>query len=73
MERKEEILRKFGERVTELRLRKNLSLRELAIAAGLERNKMQRIEEGKVNILFTTILALAGALGITPEELMEFL
>ncbi|HMH22320.1 MAG TPA: helix-turn-helix transcriptional regulator [Puia sp.] len=70
MERKEELLKKFGQRLAALRQQKNLSVRELADAAGLAYRRVQLIEAGKVNLLFTTILALARALGISPDELL---
>jgi transcriptional regulator with XRE-family HTH domain len=71
MDRKEEALRQFGQRLAALRQQKNLSIRELADAAGLESRQVQQIEEGKVNLLFTTLLALARGLEITPDQLLE--
>lgn len=73
MDRSEKVLRKFGRRLTELREQKELTIRELAKRSGLDARQIGRIEAGKVNILFSTILALARGLGITPEELLESL
>jgi transcriptional regulator with XRE-family HTH domain len=73
MERKEELLKKFGRQLAALRKQKRLSIRQLAAAADLEYKKVQRIEAGKVNLLFTTILALARALEVDPEELLQSL
>jgi transcriptional regulator with XRE-family HTH domain len=73
MDRNEKAMLKFGQHVAELRLQKNLSVRELASRSGMDQRQIDRIEAGKVNILFTTILALARGLGITPEELLESL
>jgi transcriptional regulator with XRE-family HTH domain len=73
MERNEKALHKFGLHLAGLRKKKNLSVRELASRSGLDHRQIGRIEAGKVNILFTTILALARGLGITPEELLESL
>jgi transcriptional regulator with XRE-family HTH domain len=70
MEQREELLKKFGRRLAALRKQKNVSVRELAAAAGLEYKRVQRIEAGKVNLLFTTILALARALEVSPDELL---
>jgi transcriptional regulator with XRE-family HTH domain len=72
MDKKEEALRQFGRRVAALRQQKNLSIGELADAAGLEFRQVEQIEEGKVNLLFTTLIALAKGLGITPEQLLRF-
>jgi transcriptional regulator with XRE-family HTH domain len=73
MERNEKTLRRFGQLLTGMREQKNLSVRELALRAGMDPRQLTRIEAGKVNIHFTTILALARGLGITPEELLESL
>jgi len=73
MERNEKSLRRFGQLLAALRKEKNLSVRDLASRSGVETRRIARIEAGKVNIHFTTILALARGLGITPEELLESL
>ena len=73
MDRSEKALRKFGRRLTELREQKELTIRELAHRSGLDARQISRIETGKVNLLFSTILALARGLGISPEELLESL
>jgi len=73
MERNDQLLRLFGRRLAELRERQQLSVRDLAKRSGIEARQITRIESGKVNILFTTILALARGLGITPEELLDSL
>jgi transcriptional regulator with XRE-family HTH domain len=70
MERKEELLKEFGRKLAMLRKQKDLSVRELAAAANLDYRRVQRIEAGKVNLLFTTILALARALEVNPDELL---
>lgn len=73
MERKEELLKKFGKQLATLRKQRNLSVRELATAANLEYGNVRKIEAGKVNLLFTTILALARALEVSPDELLQSL
>jgi transcriptional regulator with XRE-family HTH domain len=73
MERKEEVLRKFGKQLTALRTQKKLSIQELAMATGLDRVRIGKIEAGKVNLSFTTIVALAQGLGIGPHELLSTL
>jgi transcriptional regulator with XRE-family HTH domain len=72
MDRKEKALRELGRHVTALRQQKQLSIRELADAAGLEFRQIQQIEEGKVDLLFTTLLALAKGLEVTPTQLLQF-
>jgi transcriptional regulator with XRE-family HTH domain len=73
MDQKEDVLRKFGRQLAALRAQKQLSVRELAMAAGLEPARVMKIEAGKVNLLFTTILALARALEVSPDELLSSL
>jgi transcriptional regulator with XRE-family HTH domain len=73
MDRKEKVLRKFGKRLIALRREKDLTTRELAVAAGLEYRQVLQIEAGKTNLLFTTILALSKGLDIPPAKLFESL
>lgn len=73
MERNDPLLRRLGQRLTVLREQQQLTAKDLALRSGIEVGKLTRIEAGQVNILFTTILALARGLGITPEELLESL
>jgi len=69
---KEKILAKFAKHLKKLREDKGYSLRELASRSGLEYSQVQRIESGKVNLAFTTVIALADGLDITPSELLNY-
>jgi transcriptional regulator with XRE-family HTH domain len=73
MDRNEKSLRRFGQLLAVMREERNLSISELASRSGLDPRQLTRIEAGDVNIHFTTILALARGLGITPQELMKSL
>jgi transcriptional regulator with XRE-family HTH domain len=73
MESNEDALRRFGARLSMLRQQKKMTIRDLSLASGLEPGQIERIEEGKVNFLFTTILALAKGLDTDPGELLETL
>ena len=73
MDRKEEVLRRFGLRMAELRQEKGLSTGTLAAVTGLREDLLDRIEEGKVDVMFTTILIIAHGLGVSPEELLDTL
>jgi transcriptional regulator with XRE-family HTH domain len=73
MERKEELLRKFGRKLTLLRKQKGLSVRELAVAAGLNPDQVKKIEAGKANFFLSTLVALAMGLEMLPEELLSTL
>jgi transcriptional regulator with XRE-family HTH domain len=61
----------LGETIREIRELRGLSLRELAAAAGLHHNFLQRLETGKENPSARTLVALAAALQILPAELFR--
>lgn len=72
MDSKEVKLQKFGNAILKAAKEKDLSLRKLAAASGLEYAHVQRISKGKVNLELTTILALAEGLEISPEKLFAY-
>ena len=71
MDRKEKLLMAFGKHLATLRRAQGLSIHQLANAAGLEYSQVQRIEKGKVNLAFTTLMALVQGLNTTPAELLK--
>ena len=71
MNSKEKILARFAVHLTKVRQEKGLSIRQLAATSGLEYSQIQRIEKGKVNFAFTTLIALAQGLEIDLHELLE--
>jgi transcriptional regulator with XRE-family HTH domain len=71
MDKNQEVLRKFGERISLLRRERNLSIQDLAAASGLEAANIEEIEAGKVNFLLTSFHSLAVGLAIDPEKLLE--
>jgi len=73
MERKEEILSKFGKQLATLRKQKGLTVNELAAATRLDTARIREIEAGQVNLLFTTIMVLARGLGVNPDSLLKTL
>ena len=73
MDRKDEVLKKFGRHLTALREERKLTIPELAAATGLTAQKLRHIEEGKVNILFTTVISLSRGLEISPDVLLQSL
>lgn len=64
-------LKKFGERVRELRIKKGLSQEELAELSGLHRTYISSLELGKRNVSLINIFALSKALGVTPDKLLK--
>lgn len=71
MNNKEKILTRFATNLTKLRQAKGLSIRQLAAASGLEYSQIQRIEKGKVNLAFTTLVALAQGLEVDVFVLLQ--
>jgi transcriptional regulator with XRE-family HTH domain len=63
-------LEHFGARLKELRLKKGMTLEQLAFEADIELSQVHRVEKGKINPTLTTLMALAKGLGITLSELL---
>lgn len=59
----------FGERLRQIRLHRNMIQLDLGEAIGMERSEISKIENGKKNIEFNTIVRLAEALDV---KLYEF-
>ncbi|BCL35344.1 helix-turn-helix domain-containing protein [Nostoc sp. MS1] len=68
---KTEILKKFGQRVREERLKMGLSQEELAEKAGLHRTYIGMIERAEKNITLINIGKIAIALAISIEDLLK--
>jgi len=67
------ILKKFGKRVQELRLQKGItSQMTLANKAGLDRTYIGGIERGERNVTLKVIEKIAKTLGVDVEELFKF-
>jgi DNA-binding XRE family transcriptional regulator len=69
--RDENGIKKFGNRVKEIRLSKNLTQEQVAWEAGIEPMQVSRIERGIINTSLSHILALAKALKINPTEFFD--
>lgn len=69
--RHEKGIRKFGQRLKELRLARNISQEELAFRAGLEFSQVSRIERGIINTSISHLFVLAETLEVEPFELLK--
>lgn len=68
-----DILKKFGRRVKELRLQREItSQMALANKAGLDRTYIGGVERGERNIGLKNIEKIAKTLGVNTEELFKF-
>ena len=63
-------LKQFGKNIRDLRMKNNLTQRDLADKSGLEESAIQRIERG-YNSTLKTLLKLANALDITFEDFFK--
>jgi len=68
---KKEILIKFGEKVREERLKKELSQEQLADLAGVHRTYIGMIERAEKNITLENIHKIANALKIDISDLVK--
>ena len=68
----QEGITKFGLRVRQLRLERNVSQEQLAFNAGLEYSQISRIERGVINTSISHAFAIAKALNVEPHLLFIF-
>jgi transcriptional regulator with XRE-family HTH domain len=68
--RVEQISTIFGQVLREQRLSRDLSQEELALAADVDRTFVSQMERGIRQPTITTLMKLAGALGIQPSTLI---
>ena len=66
-EKRQQTLDRIGLRILALRKMQGMTQDELATKAGIQRTPLGRIEAGKYNVAFTTIQAIAEALGMTVD------
>jgi transcriptional regulator with XRE-family HTH domain len=68
--RVEQISIVFGQVLREQRISRDLSQEELALAADVDRTFVSQMERGIRQPTITTLIKLAGALGIQPSTLI---
>lgn len=69
---KEKILKKFGQRIKEIRQKKNISQEKLAFKAEMDRTYIGGIERGERNVSLINIIKISKALEVAPRELFKF-
>lgn len=71
-QKNQKLLQLFGEHIKSLRMQKKMSLNEFAFKSLLITSATQsRIENGLVDLKFSTLVKIANSLNITPSELLE--
>ena len=68
---KAELLIRLGSHIAKVRAEKGLSGAELARRCFLDRQAIDRIERGKTNPTFLTLMKIAEALDITLSKFLE--
>ena len=71
MARKGDILKRFGQRLRDLRKGKGWSQEEFSYECGLDRSYVGGLERGERNVALRNIEKLAQALGISISDLTE--
>jgi len=65
------VKQRFGARVRQLRMARNLSQEELALESGLDRSYLGKIERGESNVALINIHRIAEALEVEAGELFS--
>ncbi|WP_417359561.1 helix-turn-helix domain-containing protein [Galbibacter sp.] len=69
---KDQLKKKVGENIIELRKKKGWSQSDLARACGKDRQAIEKIENGKVNSTVYTLLEIANSLEVDLYQLFKF-
>lgn len=69
---KDELKKKIGQCIVELRTKKGWSQSDLARACNKDRQAMEKLENGKVNPTLYSLLEISKALGVTLNKLVSF-
>lgn len=69
---KEEIQKKFGERLATLRQEKNITQENFAFELGVDRTYISYIERGKRNPSLFFVHKIANALGVKVKDILPF-
>lgn len=64
-------IRKFGKKVKEIRLKKNMSQGDIARILDVHRSYISGLERGIRNPSLLTVQKVAKALGVSSKELIE--
>lgn len=67
----EEVI-KFGKRIKELRLKRNLSQMDVGAALNIDRENIRKYEKGLQEPKLSTVIKFAKVLGVTYNDLLNF-
>ena len=69
--KKEDVSKKVGTRIREIRVSKNLSMEKLATDTGIEYSQLSRIELGKINTSIYHVYIISHSLKVSLQDLFE--
>ena len=67
----EEVLRRIGFRIREIRTSKKISQEDLAFDCDADYSQLNRMELGKVNFSISNLYRVAEALHVNPKDLLD--
>jgi transcriptional regulator with XRE-family HTH domain len=70
---KEEVCKKVGTKIREIRTNKGLSIESVANQAGIDYTQLSRIELGKINTSVYHIYVISNSLSVTLPEIFQTL
>lgn len=70
-EENKEVLKQFGTLLKQIRTEKGLTLLELEVRTGINEGDISKIENGKKNFAFTTLVKLSKGLDISVSKLLN--
>ncbi|MCL2098733.1 MAG: helix-turn-helix domain-containing protein [Bacteroidales bacterium] len=68
---KEELYKRIGLKIRELRKSKHLTIQELSDKIDIEYNNLIRIEKGRTNPTISTLYKIASELDVTLKEVVD--
>lgn len=68
----QELLKKLGQRIKDIRKEKGMPQIELAVELNYEKSNMSRLESGRINPRISTLHKVAKALDIKLQDLINF-
>lgn len=70
--RDEKYLKALGNRIKDLRIKRNISVYDLSYESSVSRSQINSIEKGDINTTICTIKAIADALEVSVKDLLDF-
>ena len=71
--KKEEVSKKVGSKIRELRLSKGLTIERVAFDSGMEYTQLSRIELGKINTSIYHVYKISDSLSVPVPEIFHVL